>query len=309
MTPVIITVLLIPVVIIVLINFKLLVLSKSNGLSIGIIDIACFRLRKIDPSLIIDSMIRLFRSGLIVDSVKLQEHYLSGGDLDAVVEALISSSRSKLSFDFEYLCRLDLAGRDVLGAIESYVSPTVIHCPSRGESRKYMVGVSKDGIRLGVQMKVTVRADLNKLIGGAGEATVRARVGEGVISSIGKEESHKEILANPEIVSKRIQDCGLLAGTAYELVSVDILEIEIIDNIGAQIQTDQSEADKKVAQAASEAKKAEALAVQQEMRAKKRLMESQLVLSKSTIPSAMSSAYYEGNLGAKGCPVAEVSPK
>ena len=295
-----------PVAVILFLNFNLFIQCKSNGLPVTLLEIFLIRLRKISPDLIVDSLIRLHRSDLIISSSKLQEHCLAGGDINSVVEAYISANRSKLPFKFDQLCKIDLAGRDVHDAVESYVNPLVIHCPMKGREKSYMVGVTQDGIRLGVQVKVTVRIDLNRIVGGAGESTVRARVGEGVISSIGKERNHKVILERPEIISKRIQDSGLLAGTAYELVSVDVLEIDIIDNIGAKMQVEQSEADEKLAQAKAESVKAEALATQQEMKARKRRMQASVVMSKASLPSAMSNAYLEGNVGLEKAPVKDV---
>ena len=309
MLPVILTILLLPVAVILLINFNLYIQCKSNGLAIGFVEILFIRVRHLSPQVIIEALVRLHRSNLSISSSRLQSHLLAGGDLDSVVEAYISANRSSLPFDFEKLCSIDLAGRDVLDAVESYVNPLVIHCPLKGREKSYMVGVTQDGIRLGVQVKVTVRVDLNKLIGGAGESTIRARVGEGVISSIGKEKDHKAILERPEIISKRIQSSGLLAGTAYELVSVDVLEIDIIDNIGAKIMVEQSEADKQIAQAMAESAKSEAFATQQEMKAKKKRMQAGLVMSKASLPSAMSNAYLEGNVGLETQPIKDVFQK
>ena len=254
----------------------------------------------------LNSVVRLHKSNILVDIDTIQCHILSGGDILAVVEASISASRSKLPFGFDDLCKIDLAGRDVTQAVESYVNPVTIQCPGRESGQKYMVGITDDGIRLGVQVRVTVRADMNKIVGGAGEQTVKARVGEGVISVLGGEKSHKTILEHPELISKRIQSSGLLAGTAFELVSVDVLEIEVLDNIGAHLQSEQSMADKMAAEALAEAKKAEAIAVNQEMKARKKDMLSQVILSKSSLPSAMASAFNEGNIGLKGCPVRKV---
>ena len=252
------------------------------------------------------AVVRLHKSDILVDIDKIQCHILSGGDIISVVEASISANRSKLPFGFDDLCNIDLAGRDVIQAVESYVNPVTILCPGHGSGNKYMVGIPEDGIRLGVQVRVTVRADMKKIIGGAGEKTVQARVGEGVISAVGGEKSHKSILEHPEIISKKIQNGGLLAGTAFELVSVDILEIEVLNNIGAQLMSEQSNADKLTAEALSEAKKAEAIAVNQEMKARKKDMQAQVILSKSSLPSAMASAFNEGNIGIKGCPVRKV---
>ena len=287
-------------------NFNLFILAKSNNVPISLIDLVLFRLRKISPELILRSTIRLHKSGIMVDIDTIQCHILSGGDILSVVEAAISANRSKLPFGFDDLCRIDLAGRDVSLAVESYVSPVTIHCPGSESGQKYMVGIPDDGIRLGVQVKVTVRADMKKIIGGAGEKTVKARVGEGVISALGGEKSHKSILEHPEIISRKIQNSGLLSGTAFELVSVDILEIEVLDNIGAHLISEQSHADKLTAEARSEAKKAEAIAVSQEMKARKKDMNAQVILSKASLPSAMASAYNEGNIGRKGCPIKKV---
>ena len=268
-----------------------------------------FRLQRIDPNVMLQSVIRLQKSGLRVDLDKIQCHILAGGDINAVVEAVISASKSKLPFSFEDLCSIDMAGRDVVQAVDYYVNPVMIHCPGAETGQKFIIGVAQDGIRLGIQVKVTVRADMKKIIGGAGEKTVKARVGEGVISAIGREALHSTILEKPEIITKRIQNAGLLAGTAFELVSVDIHQVEVLDNIGAKIASDQSDADKKSAEAAAEAKKAEALAVKQEMKARKKDMQAQLILNRAALPTAMAGAFNEGNLGVKDCPVREVFVK
>jgi len=299
-------IILLPIVIFLFINFNIFIQAKSNNVPISLLDLLFFKLRKIDPDLMLNSVVRLHKSNILVDIETIQCHILSGGDIQSVVEASISASRSKLPFGFDDLCKIDLAGRDVTQAVESYVNPVTIHCPGRESGQKYMVGITDDGIRLGVQVRVTVRADMNKIVGGAGEQTVKARVGEGVISVLGGEKSHKTILEHPELISKRIQNSGLLAGTAYELVSVDVLEIEVLDNIGAHLQSEQSTADKLTAEAKAEAKKAEAIAISQEMKARKKDMLSQVILSKSSLPSAMASAFNEGNIGQKGCPVRKV---
>jgi uncharacterized protein YqfA (UPF0365 family) len=284
-------------------NFKFYIQAKSNNVPLSLLNFCFFRLQRIDPELMLSCVIRLYKTGIKVEISKIQCHILSGGNIDAVVEAVISANRAKLPFSFEDLCSIDLAGRDILLAVESYINPVMIHCPGNETRERFIVGVAQDGIRLAVQIKITVRADIHKLIGGAGEKTVKARVGEGVIRAIGSQKSHKTLLENPVIISRAIQDSGLLAGTAFELVSVDILEIDIRDNIGAKISSEQSEADTKSAEAFSEAKKAEALATRQEMKAKKKNMQAQLVLSRACLPNAMAEAFNEGNMGVKDCPI------
>ena len=196
-------------------NFKLFILARSNAVYISLYDLALFRLRRISPEVILDAAIRIKRVGLAVDIDLLQQHVLAGGHLDSVVDALVSSKGSKLKYTFEDLCRIDLAGRNVYEAVDSYVTPQVIKCPGKDSGQKAIIGVAKDGIRLSVQVRVTVRVDLRALVGGAGEKTVKARVGEATISAIGASLSHKEILENPDRISRGIQEANIVKNTAW----------------------------------------------------------------------------------------------
>jgi len=283
-------------------NFKLFILARTNTVPISLYDLALFRLRRIPPEEMVDAAIRLHHVGVIIDIDAMQAHILAGGKLSAVTEALISAHKANMKFSFEDLACIDLAGRDVYTAVDSYVNPQVIKCPASG----YVIGVAKDGIRLSLQVRITVRVDIKSIVGGAGERTVQARVSEASIRAIGGCESHKTILENPQYISKAIQEASIAENTIYELDSVDVLEVEIVDNIGAKLATDQSMADKKAAEALAEAKKAEALATRQEMRAKKTDMKAQVVLSKSGLPNAMAAALREGNVGNKAHPVPEI---
>ncbi|NQZ58475.1 MAG: flotillin-like FloA family protein [Lentisphaeraceae bacterium] len=287
-------------------NFTLFVLARSNAVPVGLTDLALFRLRGISPSIIIDAAIRLHKVGLMVEIEELQRHVMAGGDLPSVTSAAVSVSRSRLKFSFEDLCTIDLAGRDVYEAVESYVNPCVIKCPAVDAPEKSIVGMAKDGIRLAVQVRITVRVDLSTLVGGAGEMTLRARVGEATIHAIGRIDDHKEILKSPDYISKLIQDANIVENTAFELVSVDVLEVEVVDNMGAKLATEQALADKHVAEARAEAKRAEAVATGQEMKARKKGMKAQLVYSKSSLPNAMAEALREGNVGNKTGAVARI---
>jgi len=286
-------------IVIFMMSFGLWIQTRANNLPVAFIGLFAMRLRKLDPQAIVDSMISLNRAGVKVSVGELQAHVLAGGHLNDVVQAAVSASKSDMELSFEFLCGIDLAGRNVLQAVRSFVEPRTIICPDPRSGKEYFVGVASDGIRLAVKTRVTVRTDMQNLIGGAGDLTIIARVGEMVVSTIGRAESHKYILEQPDLISEAILNSSLGAGTAWEIVSVDISDVEIRDNVGAQLASEQSEADKKMANAFAETRRAEAIATGQEMKARIKRMQSQLVLMRSTLPNAMATSLYEGNLGIK----------
>jgi uncharacterized protein YqfA (UPF0365 family) len=250
---------------------------------VSIFNLIGMRLRRVSPSRIVLPLIKATKAGINVNVNQLEAHYLAGGNVDRVVDALIASHRADFDLPFERAAAIDLAGRDVLEAVKMSVNPKVIETPS-------VAGVAKNGIELFAKARITVRANLDRLIGGAGEATVIARVGEGIVATVGSVSTHKEILENPELISKTVLAKGLDAGTAFEILSIDIADVDVGRNIGAQLQTLQAEADKNIAQAKAEERRASAVAREQEMRA-------EVVAAEAEIPRAMAEALRSGKLG------------
>jgi len=248
------------------------------------------KLRRVTPVRIVIPQIKAVKAGLDLSINKLEAHYLAGGNVDRVVNALIAAQRAQINLEFERAAAIDLAGRDVLEAVQMSVNPKVIETPA-------ISAIAKNGIELIARAKVTVRANIDRLIGGAGELTVIARVGEGVVSTIGSAESHEEVLENPDTISRIVLEKGLEAGTAFEILSIDIADIDVGRNIGAQLQTDQAEADKRIAQAKAEERRAMAVAVEQEMRASVQEMRAKVVEAEAEVPKAMATALREGKLG------------
>ena len=246
-------------------------------------DLVGMRLRKVSPTIIVRNLIAATKAGLTLDASALEAHYLAGGNVTTVVNALISANKANLDLFFEKAAAIDLAGRDVLEAVKMSVVPKVIETP-------LVSAVAKDGIQLKAIARVTVRANIERLVGGAGEATVLARVGEGIVSTIGSSSSHKLVLENPDNISKSVLSKGLDAGTAFEILSIDIADVDVGTNIGAILQTDQAEADLKVARAKAEERRAAAVALEQEMRAR-------VVEAEAEIPQAMAEAFRSGNMG------------
>jgi uncharacterized protein YqfA (UPF0365 family) len=257
--------------------------ALAAGVKISIGNMIGMRLRRVNPKNIVRPLIKAVKAGLDVNINQLEAHYLAGGDVDNVINALIASHRADLQLPFERAAAIDLAGRDVLDAVKMSVNPKVIETPS-------ISAVAKDGIELLTKTRVTVRANLERLIGGAGEATVLARVGEGVVTTVGSANSHMEVLENPDKISQTVLAKGLDAGTAFEILSIDIADVDVGRNIGAHLQTLQAEADKNIAQAKAEERRAMAVAKEQEMRA-------DLVAAEAEIPKAIAAALKEGNLG------------
>jgi uncharacterized protein YqfA (UPF0365 family) len=257
--------------------------ALAAGVKVSIFDLVGMRLRRVIPSRIVLPLIKSTKAGMDLNVNQLEAHYLAGGNVDRVVDALIAAHRAGIELHFEKAAAIDLAGRDVLEAVKMSVNPKVIETPN-------VSAVSKDGIELLVKARVTVRANLERLIGGAGEATVLARVGEGIVTTVGSSETHKEVLENPDKISRTVLNKGLDAGTAFEILSIDIADVDVGRNIGAQLQTLQAEADKKIAQAKAEERRAMAVAMEQEMRAT-------VVEAEAEVPRAMAAALRDGKLG------------
>jgi uncharacterized protein YqfA (UPF0365 family) len=264
--------------------------ALAAGVNIGIITLIGMRLRRVIPSKIVNPLIKAHKAGLDITTAELEAHYLAGGNVDRVINALIAAERAAIPLQFERAAAIDLAGRDVLQAVQMSVNPKVIETP-------IVSAVAQNGIELRVKAKVTVRANLDRLVGGAGEETIIARVGEGIVTSIGSSASHKNVLENPDLVSRTVLAKGLDAGSAFEILSIDIADVDVGKNIGAQLQTDQAEADKKIAQAKAEERRAMAVAKEQEMKAAVQEMRAKVVEAEAEVPKAMAVALQEGNLG------------
>ena len=260
------------------------------GVSVGLGDLIGMRLRKVSPANIVRPLIAATKAGLDLNTRQLEAHYLAGGHVDRVAKALISADKANLGLSFEQAAAIDLAGRDVLEAVKVSVNPKVIDTPR-------VSAMAKDGIQLIATARVTVRANINRLVGGAGEDTILARVGEGIVSTIGSAISHKAVLENPDNISKTVLAKGLDAGTAFEILSIDIADVDVGKNIGAELQTDQAEADKRIAQAKAEERRAMAVASEQEQRAKVQEMRALVVQAEAQVPLAMAEAFRSGNLG------------
>lgn len=261
-----------------------------SGVRISLLQLILMRWRKIPPSVIVQSMIASWKAGIRLERDDLEAHYLAGGRLQQVVNALISADKANMDLNFKTATAIDLAGRDVFQAVQMSVNPKVI------ETKK-VAAVAKDGIQLIAIARVTVRANIKQLVGGAGEETVLARVGEGIVSSIGSADSHKSVLENPDSISKVVLRKGLDSGTAFEILSIDIADIDIGKNIGAVLQMDQANADKNIAQAKAEERRAMAVALEQEMRAKAQEARANLIQAEAMIPQAIAEAFRSGNLG------------
>ena len=258
-------------------------------------------LRKVNPQVIVDSKIMAVQAGLNAISTEAMEaHYLAGGNVPLIVRALIASHRAQIPLDWDTASAIDLAGRNVLEAVQTSVDPKVIDCPDPSRhGRTTLDGVAKDGIQLKARARVTVRTNLGQLVGGATEETVIARVGEGIVSAIGSCETHKEVLANPMLIARAVLDKGLDSQTAYAIVSIDIADIDVGDNVGARLQADQAEADMRIARAKAEERRARAVAQEQEMKALTQENQAKVVLAEAEIPKAMADAYKTGSLRAQ----------
>ncbi len=261
-----------------------------SGVRISLLQLVLMRWRKVPPSTIVSAMIEGTKAGLKLNPNELEAHYLAGGHVANVVHALVSAQKANITLDFKMATAIDLAGRDVFEAVQMSVNPKVINTPP-------VTAVAKDGIQLVAKARVTVRANIKQLVGGAGEETVLARVGEGIVSSIGSSASHKTVLENPDFISRVVLEKGLDAGTAFEILSIDIADIDVGKNIGAVLQMDQANADKNIAQARAEEKRAMAVALEQEMKAKTQESRAKVILAEAEIPLAIAEAFRSGNLG------------
>ena len=271
--------------------FFLWISARVSGVHISLIQLVLMRIRNVPPSTIVRALIEAHKAGLHdVTRDDLEAHYLAGGNVEKVVHALVSASKANIDLPFKMATAIDLAGRDVFQAVQMSVNPKVIDTPP-------VTAVAKDGIQLIAKARVTVRANIRQLVGGAGEDTVLARVGEGIVSSIGSAESHKQVLENPDSISKLVLRKGLDSGTAFEILSIDIADIDIGRNIGAALQIDQAQADKNIAQAKAEERRAMAIALEQEMRAKAQEARAKVIEAEAELPRAMAKAFNDGNLG------------
>ena len=265
--------------------------AKAAGVSISLLQLFLMRLRKVPAPIIVNAMIEAHKAGLLdIKRDDLEAHYLAGGHVEKVVHALVSASKANIELSFKMATAIDLAGRNVLDAVQMSVNPKVIDTP-------IVTSVAKDGIQLLAKARVTVRANIRQLVGGAGEETILARVGEGIVSSIGSAMSHKLVLENPDSISKLVLSKGLDAGTAFEILSIDIADVDVGKNIGANLQMDQAEADKNIAQARAEERRAMAIALEQEMKAKAQEAKAKVIEAEAQVPLAMAEAFRQGNLG------------
>ena len=271
--------------------FVLWLSAKVSGVQISLLQLFLMRIRNVPPSTIVQAMIEAHKAGLEnITRDSLEAHYLAGGHVERVVHALVSASKANIELSFQMATAIDLAGRDVFEAVQMSVNPKVIDTP-------HVTAVAKDGIQLIAIARVTVRANIKRLVGGAGEDTVLARVGEGIVSSIGSAESHKAVLENPDSISKLVLKKGLDAGTAFEILSIDIADIDIGKNIGAALQIDQANADKNIAQAKAEERRAMAVALEQENKARAQEARAHVIEAEAEVPKAMAEAFRNGNLG------------
>jgi uncharacterized protein YqfA (UPF0365 family) len=261
-----------------------------SGAKVGLLSIVFMRFRKVPPRLIVISKISAVKAGIEISTNALESHYLARGNVARVVEALIAADKANIKLDFKRAAAIDLAGRDVLKAVQMSVNPKVVDTPR-------VAGVAKDGIQLTAVARVTVRANIDRLVGGAGEETILARVGEGIVTTIGSAISHKLVLEKPDMISKTVLEKGLDAGTAFEILSIDIADVDVGKNIGAVLETDRAEADKKIAQAKAEERRAMAVATEQEMKARTQEMRAKVVESEAQVPLAISESFRSGNIG------------
>jgi len=279
--------------------------ALMSGAKVSLWSLVGMTLRRVPPSLIVDARIRVAKAGLMLDTDVLEAHYLAGGDVIKVVVALIAADKAGIDLSFQRAAAIDLAGRDVLEAVQTSVNPKVIDCPDPKKTSQGMLdAVAKDGIRLLVKARVTVRANIERLVGGAGEDTIIARVGQGIVSAIGSSPTYKHVLENPDEISRKVLDSGLDAQTGFEIVSIDIADISVagtagndVANVGAMLETERAEADKKMRQAEAEGRRAMAVAFEQEMKARVQEMHAKVVEAQAEVPKAISQALREGNMG------------
>ena len=298
----VIGVLLLLFVVIVFINFfGLWIQAKAASAPVSLVNLIMMRFRKVNPSIIVNSKITAAKAGLIYNSNELEAHYLAGGDIINVVLALVAAEKAGIALPFNRACAIDLAtkdtGKTVLEAVRTSINPKVIDCPNPSGGITKITAVAKDGIGVNVRARVTVRTNLDRFVGGATEETIIARVGEGIVTSVGSAASYKSVLENPDSISRLVLEKGVDAATAFEILSIDIADVDIADNVGARLQTEQAEADKQVAQAKAEMRRAAAVATEQEMSARTQEMRAKLVEAEATVPLAIAEAFRNGNLG------------
>lgn len=269
---------------------NLWITALFSGVNVGLFELVFMRIRRVPPRIIVESLITATKAGLQVTTTEIETHYLAGGNVPSVIRALISADKANIKLTFKQATAIDLAGRNVFEAVQISVNPKVINTPS-------VAAVAADGIQLVTKARVTVRANIQQLVGGAGEDTILARVGEGIVTSIGSATTHKQVLAKPDQISRLVLERGLDAGTAFEILSIDIADVDVGENIGAKLQIDQANADLRVAEAKAEERRAMAVAVEQEMRAKSQEARAQVILAEAEIPKAMATALKTGHMG------------
>ena len=273
-----------------LVPLRLWISALASGVRVSIFTLIGMRIRRVSPARIVNPLIKAEKAGMKLDIRKMEAHVLAGGNIDRVINALIAAQGANIDLAFEEACAIDLAGRDVLQAVQMSVNPKVIETPA-------IAAIAKDGIELRAKARVTVRANISRLVGGAGEETIIARVGEGIVTTVGSAETHKSVLENPDLISRTVLSKGLDAGTAFEILSIDIADVDVGRNIGAQLQMDQAEADRRIAQAKAEERRAMAVAHEQEMKAAVQEMRAKVVEAEAQVPLAMAEALREGKLG------------
>jgi len=277
--------------------FKVWIRALASGARVTIGSLIGMKLRKVSPLTIVDARIMAVKAGLEVSTNDLETHYLAGGNVNKVVMALIAADKANIELGFKRAVAIDLAGRDVLDAVQTSVNPRVIDAPDPAKGSDLVAAVAMDGIQLKAKAKVTVRANLDRLVGGATEETIIARVGEGIVTTIGSATTYKEVLENPDMISKRVLERGLDSGTAFEILSIDIADVDVGENIGAKLETERAEADKRIAQARAEGRRAMAVAQEQEMKARTQEMRAKVVEAEAEVPKAISEAFRKGRLG------------
>lgn len=277
--------------------FQLWLQAMLSGAHVSFFSLIGMRLRKVSPSVIVYNRINAIKAGLSLSVSELEAHFLAGGNVGRVVQALIAANKANIPLTFQRATAIDLAGRDVLDAVQTSVHPKVIDCPDPSRGPAIVAAVAMDGIQLKAKARVTVRTNIDRLVGGATEETIVARVGEGIVTTIGSSPTHKKVLENPDMISKVVLERGLDAGTAFEILSIDIADVDVGENIGAHLQTQQAEADKQIAQARAEERRAMAKAREAEMRAQVVEMESRVTEAEAEVPKAMAEAFRSGNMG------------
>jgi uncharacterized protein YqfA (UPF0365 family) len=277
--------------------FRLWLRAYFSGAGVSLFSLVGMAIRKVNPTVIVDSRIMAVKAGLQASTDELETHYLASGNVVRVIQSLIAASKANIPLSFQQATAIDLAGRDVLDAVRTSVLPKIIDCPDPNKGQATVAAVAMDGIQIKAKARVTVRTNLASLVGGATEETIIARVGEGIVTTIGSSATHKKVLENPDMISKAVLGRGLDAGTAYEILSIDIADVDVGENIGAKLQTKQAEADKQIAQARAEERRAMAYAREQEMRAQVVEMQSRVVEAEAEVPRAMAEAFRNGNMG------------